>query len=78
MVIDMPLKSAQVNIVSLLEQEANNSFVRRVKKITRCVLQNGQNGELNLATEGINFFKLFEHADVCTCRSSIIKCFQQD
>nr|XP_039269358.1 DNA-directed RNA polymerase I subunit RPA1-like [Styela clava] len=79
-IIDMPLKAAQLNIVSIVEHEAKTCYVRKISGISRCVLQqNPQNSEeKRIATEGINFYKLFNYGDIldlrrlqCNCVHSI-------
>lgn len=62
----MPLTAAQLNIVSVVENEAKSMYVRKVRGIARCVLQRNQRdeNEVKFATEGINFYKLFEYPQV--------------
>lgn len=64
--MQMPLTTAQVNIVSVIETEANNTFVRKVNGITRCMLQSNPNlpDQIKFITDGINLHKLFEYPEV--------------
>lgn len=75
-IIDMPLKAAQLNIVSIVEQEAKACYIRKISGITRCVLQqNPLNAEeKRIATEGINFYKLFGYGDVLDLRRLQCNC----
>lgn len=82
--IRMPLTTAQVNIVSVIETEAKSTFVRKVKGITRCILQTNPNipDQVKFVTEGINFHKLFEYSEIldlpklqCNCIHSVEKTY---
>uniref|UniRef100_H2Z3P8 DNA-directed RNA polymerase subunit n=1 Tax=Ciona savignyi TaxID=51511 RepID=H2Z3P8_CIOSA len=65
----MPLTSVHVDVVSLVRSEACQSAVRQVPGISRCILVPVQGqacvdaGAVNLVTEGINFYKIFENED---------------
>jgi len=66
----MPLTSAHIDLVSLVREEAASGPVRAVPGISRCILVPAQGqavteaGAVNLVTDGINFYKIFENEDV--------------
>nr|XP_009859137.1 DNA-directed RNA polymerase I subunit RPA1-like [Ciona intestinalis] len=62
----MPLTSVHVDVVSLVRFAASTSPVRQVAGISRCILvpAQGDTNAVNLVTEGINFYKIFENENI--------------
>ncbi|CAK8697936.1 unnamed protein product [Clavelina lepadiformis] len=76
----MPLTSVNVDLVSLVRDQASASAVRQVPGLTRCILipTQGQSTvdemAVNFVSEGINFHKIFENEDCLNVNSLYCNC----